>query len=93
MFSEAAGGPVVTLFTRENSRMQATVGRETMAKKKSEVRKHTAMMRVDPDVMERTKLAASLMRMSMADYASDVLRKAAERDISREAKKLAGEGG
>ena len=33
------------------------------------------------------------MRMSLADYASDVLRKAAEKDIQREAKKLArGEG-
>jgi hypothetical protein len=65
-----------------------------MAKKKaSERRKHTAMMRVEADVMERAKLAASLMRMSLADYASDVLRKAAERDISREAKKLAGDKG
>jgi hypothetical protein len=30
------------------------------------------------------------MEMSLADYASDVLLKAAERDVSREAKKLAG---
>ncbi len=71
--------------------MLATVERPPMAKKKSEVRKHTAMMRVESDTLERAKLAASLMRMSLADYASDVLRKAADRDIAREAKKLAGE--
>ena len=61
-----------------------------MARKKSEARKHTAMMRVDAGTLERAKLAASLMRMSLADYASDVLAKAAERDIAREARKLAG---
>ena len=63
-----------------------------MAKKKSEKRRHTAMMRVDEETLDRTKLAASLMRMSLADYASDVLQKAAERDIAREAKKLASGG-
>lgn len=65
-----------------------------VAKKKSEARKHTAMMRVDAQTLERARLAASLMRMSLADYASEVLGKAAERDIAREARKLAGgEGG
>lgn len=70
--------------------MLATAGRVTMARKKSESRKHTAMMRIDPEALERAKLAASLMKMSLADWSSDVLRKAADRDIAREAKKLAG---
>jgi predicted HicB family RNase H-like nuclease len=68
--------------------MTAPVGQIEMAKKKSETRKHTAMMRIDADTLERVKLAASLMRTSLADYASDVLRKTADRDILREAKKL-----
>lgn len=63
---------------------------EPMAgKKKSEVRKHTAMMRIDPTTLDQAKLAASLMRMSLADYASMALARAAAQDISREAKKLA----
>lgn len=52
--------------------------------------RHTAMMRVDAETLEKVKLAASLMRMSVADYSSEVLRKVAERDIQREAKKLTG---
>jgi predicted HicB family RNase H-like nuclease len=73
--------------------MMTTTGDEAMAKKrkKSEVRKHTAMMRVDADTLEQARLAASLMKMSLADYASVVLRKAAAKDISREARKLTGE--
>ena len=67
-------------------------GTMAKAKKKSETRKHTGMMRVDADALDRAKLASSLMRMSLADYASDLLRKAAEKDIAREAKKLAGGG-
>lgn len=67
-------------------------GCASMAKKKSETRRHQAMMRIDSETLDRVKLAASLMRMSLADYASDTLRKAAEKDISREAKKLAGSG-
>lgn len=86
--------PLVILLTPETEVMLApTVGRDEMAKKKpkrSEARRHAAMMRVDAAVLEQAKLAASLMRMSLADYASDVLGKAAERDITREAKKLAG---
>lgn len=68
----------------------ATATGGVMAKKKSEVRKHTAMMRVDSATLDRAKLAAALVGVSLADYASDVLGKAAERDIAREAKKLAG---
>lgn len=70
--------------------MTAPVGQIEMGKKKSETRKHTAMMRIDADTLEQVKLAASLMRMTLADYASDVLKKAAAKDIQREAKKLAG---
>jgi predicted HicB family RNase H-like nuclease len=61
------------------------------AGKKSEARKHTAMLRVDAEVHARAMLAASLMKMSLADYASDVLGKAAARDVLREAKKITGE--
>jgi predicted HicB family RNase H-like nuclease len=64
-----------------------------MGKKKSEVRKHTAMMRVDAETIARARLAASLMGVSLADYSSDILRKAAERDIAREARKLVGKEG
>lgn len=73
--------------------MQGTIEREPMAKKKkkSESRKHTGMMRVNAQALERFKLAASLMRMSLADYVSEVLVKTADRDIAREAKKLTGE--
>lgn len=73
--------------------MQVTLECEEMAKKKaekSEVRRHTAMMRVDAETLERAKKAASLMGMSLADYASDVLKKASDRDIVREARKLTG---
>jgi predicted HicB family RNase H-like nuclease len=68
------------------------IEREPMAKKKSETRKHTAMVRIDDHARDRAQLAASLMRMSLADYVSDLVLKAAEKDIAREAKKLA-EGG
>jgi hypothetical protein len=66
----------------------------TMAKsrKKSEVRKHTAMIRVDEHTRKRTMLAASMMEMSLAEFASKELLEIAERVISREAKKLAGGG-
>lgn len=73
--------------------MVVTAEPDQMAKrKKSEVRKHTAMARMDPEVHERATLAASLMKMSLADYISDVVRKAADKDIQREAKKLTGGG-
>jgi predicted HicB family RNase H-like nuclease len=61
-----------------------------MAKKKSETRKHTAMIRIDERTRERAALAAKMTGVSLADYASEVLAKAADRDILREAKKLAG---
>jgi predicted HicB family RNase H-like nuclease len=64
-----------------------------MAKKKSETRKHTAMIRVDLETREKAALAASLMRVSLADYASRVLGEAADADVKREAKKLAGPPG
>lgn len=70
--------------------MTAATGHETMGRKRSEERRHTAMMRVDAEALEQAKLAASLMRMSLADYASAVIKKAAGRDIAREARKLAG---
>lgn len=73
--------------------MQTTGEPPAMAKKKaSERRKHTALIRVDEDTRRRAAKAAGMMEMSLADYASDVLKKAAERDISREAKKELGGG-
>lgn len=80
----------VTLSAVEDIRVTVASEVETMARKKSEVRRHTAMMRVDAVALERAKLAASLMKMSLADYASDILKKQADKDIGREAKKLAG---
>ena len=72
--------------------MVITAGHDPMAKKKSETRRHTAMVRVDPDALERAKLASSLMRMSLADWVSALIHKGADKDIAREAKKLTGEG-
>lgn len=73
--------------------MTVATGDELMAKKKSksETRKHTALARMDADALEQAKLAASLMRMSVADYLSDLVRRYAGKDITREAKKLTGE--
>src|SRR4051812_30833805 len=82
---------LVTMSSRETLTMSTLVV-GSMAKKKSEARKHTAMIRVDSDALDRAKLASSLMRMSLADWVSDLIRKAAEKDIAREAKKLAGGG-
>lgn len=70
--------------------MIGTAETQTMAQKKSEARRHTAMMRIDAETLDRAKLAASMMRKSLADYASEALRKAADKDIAREARKLAG---
>jgi predicted HicB family RNase H-like nuclease len=69
--------------------MATAVEDEAMARKKSETRRHTGMMRVDATVLARAKLAASMTGMALADYVSDVLRKASDRDIEREAKRLA----
>jgi hypothetical protein len=62
----------------------------TPKKSKSEVRRHTAMVRIEGATLERAKLAASLMKMTVSDYVSDLVKAASDRDISREAKKLAG---
>ncbi len=70
--------------------LAATEG-TVMAKKKSETRKHPALIRVSDEALEATKLAASLMKISLADYASAILLKTADRDIKREVRKLTGE--
>lgn len=57
---------------------------------KSEVRRHTAMVRIDSATLERAKLAASMMKMTLSDYVSELVKTASDRDIAREAKKLAG---
>lgn len=62
-----------------------------MAKKKpvkSETRKHTGMIRVGSAQLEKARLAASMMRMSLADYMTNMIDKYAQQDIEREAKKL-----
>lgn len=69
--------------------VEATGELAVAKRKKSEVRRHGGMTRIDLGVLERARLAASLMRMSLADYVTEVVRKAAEQDINREAKKLA----
>jgi hypothetical protein len=76
----------------ETTCMQLTapiVEQEPMAKKKSEVRKHTAMIRVSDEARDEAQMAASMLRMSLADYASDILLKTARKDIACVAKKLA----
>jgi len=77
----------------ENPDMTVAMGTEPMAKKKkSEIRRHTAMARIDGEALEQARLAASLMRMSLADYITELIKKNAPKDISREAKKLTGGG-
>jgi hypothetical protein len=68
--------------------MPDQTGCPEMAKKKSETRKHTAMMRVDAEALAIARKAASLMEMSLADYASNLLRTHGSKDIEREAKKF-----
>ena len=63
---------------------------EQMAKKKSEQRQHTAIARLRAETLTKAKKAASLMELSLADWMDDVVAKAAERDLKREGKKLAG---
>jgi hypothetical protein len=57
--------------------------------KKSEVRRHAAAVRIDPAVLERAKLAASLTGVSVAEYVTALAAQAAERDIAREVRRLA----
>ena len=82
--------PSDTIATRETVLTSDTQGRDRMAKKKSEKRRHTGILRINSDVLLKAKKAASLMEMTLADYATDVLSKAAEKDLKREGGKLAG---
>lgn len=67
-----------------------TMAKKKTAAKSSESRKHTGVARMDRATLERAMLAASLMRMSLADYLTQLVAKHVETDISREAKKLTG---
>jgi hypothetical protein len=51
-------------------------------------RRSTGMVRVDIETLKRAKLAASLLGIPLIDYVSQVLMKASNRDILREARKL-----
>ena len=75
--------------------MQTTAEPEDMAKKpkKSESRKHTGMLRIDALALEQAKVAAGMMKKTLAEWASDVILKAAERDMNREARKIVEKGG
>jgi hypothetical protein len=70
--------------------MQATAEHDAMPKKKqkSESRKHTGMLRIDAHALEQAKVAAGMMKLTLAEWASDVILKAAERDMNREARKI-----
>ena len=69
--------------------MHVSAERTSVAKKKtSESRKFASMTRVDPDALERARLAASLMGMSTAEWLTAAILEVAERDIQREAAKL-----
>jgi uncharacterized protein (DUF1778 family) len=72
--------------------MQATREPPTMAKKKSESRKHTAMIRVDEEARRQAMLAAAMAEMSLADFATEVLKMAAKQKIDEwTARRSAGE--
>jgi hypothetical protein len=75
--------------------MQATAEAEDMAKKrkKSEVRKHTGMLRIEADALEDAKDAARLMKKTLAEWATDVVRAAAKRDRLKGARKIVEEEG
>jgi hypothetical protein len=69
--------------------MTDTTGCPTMAKKKkSEVRVHTGILRTSLEAIVKAKKAASLMEKTLAEYASEVLIRAADKDLEREAKKF-----
>lgn len=42
------------------------------------------------EALDQARLAASLMRISLADYLSDLIRKHAGKDIDREIRKIKG---
>lgn len=69
----------------------ATSLSEPMAKKRSEVRKNGAMIRISDDAHVRASHAARMMNMSLADYASSVLLTQAEKDIKTQARILGGD--
>jgi uncharacterized protein (DUF1778 family) len=62
---------------------------KVVAKKKSEVRKHSAMIRISEEAREKADRAARVLGVSLADYVSDVLIRVAPKDTVAGAKRLA----
>lgn len=52
--------------------------------KSSESRRHTALVRIDPEVARRGKIAAAYKGQSFAEYLSETMRPIIERDIDAE---------
>jgi predicted HicB family RNase H-like nuclease len=62
-------------------------------RKPSESRRHSSMIRVEPEAAEKARAAASLLGVSVADYVSSLINRHAPADIARAAKRFtSGEG-
>lgn len=57
--------------------------------KKAESRKHAAAVRIEGEALEQARLAAGLLKISLAQYVTQVVAKAASEDVEREVRKLA----
>jgi predicted HicB family RNase H-like nuclease len=66
----------------------APTGVPPVAKKKSESRRFNTLVRLDDAVVEKAKKVAALKGISLAEFFSDILRPAVDREFAREVKKL-----
>jgi hypothetical protein len=64
-----------------------------VSKKRSESRRFNTLVRLDDGLVERAKKVAALRGITLGDYLTDTLRPIVDRDLSKEAKKLAKEEG
>jgi predicted DNA binding CopG/RHH family protein len=64
-----------------------------VGRKKSESRKYNTLVRLDDEMVEKAKKVAALKGITLAEYFSDILRPVVNRDLTKEAKKLAKEEG
>ncbi len=64
-----------------------------VAKKKSESRKFNTLVRLDDDLVEKAKKVVALKGISLAEYFTDTLRPVVDRDLVKEVRKLAKDGG
>lgn len=61
-----------------------------VAKKRSESRRFNMLVRMDDEIIGKAKKVAALRGVSLAEYLAGILGPVVDRDLMREAKKLAG---